>query len=54
MSKGVDSNQAEAGSGSKKLTFKILKNRNGQNDRLCDAIVTPERFESVIKVVTMY
>jgi len=25
-------------------TFKILKNRNGQNDKLCKANITPERF----------
>jgi replicative DNA helicase len=44
MMQNAYNNQSEETSVSKKLTFKILKNRNGQNDRLCDATVTPERF----------
>jgi hypothetical protein len=42
--KKTRSNQSDKVSESKTLTFKILKNRNGQNDRLCEATVTPERF----------
>ena len=38
------SNQSDKVSELKTLTFKILKNRNGQNEGLCYATVTPERF----------
>ena len=44
MTQNAYNHQSEEISGPKKLTFKILKNRNGQNDRLCKANIIPERF----------